>query len=111
VRRKAFGRDFGLSIRMALALLPILALYALAAFIAVVVLILAIQDGDAGAIFGWLFFAVCFGVLFYVYVLRGGALALRIGGARKVMKPEEEEVEQLVRRTAAAADLPPPNCS
>ena len=108
MRRKAFGRDFGLSIRMALALLPILALYALALFIAVVVLILAIEDRDGGAIFGWLFFAVCFGVVFYVHVLRGGALALRIGGARKVMKREEEEVKQLVHRTAASVDLPPP---
>jgi heat shock protein HtpX len=108
VRRKAFGRDFGLSIRMALALLPILGLYVLAAFIAIVVLILAIEDRDAGAIFGWLFFAVCFGVLFYFHFLRGGGLALRLVGAREVMKREEEEVEQLVRRTAASVDLPPP---
>jgi heat shock protein HtpX len=108
LRREAFGRDFGLSIRMLLALLPIVGLYVLAAFVTVAVLVLAIADGDAGAIFGWLFFAVCFGVLFFFHFVRGGGLALRVVGARKVMKPEEEEIEQLVRRTAASADLPPP---
>jgi heat shock protein HtpX len=108
VRRKAFGRDFGLSIRMLLALLPILGLYVLAAFIAVASLVIVIADRDAGAIFGWFFFAVCFGVLFYFHFVRGGGLALRVVGAREVMKPEEKETEQLVRQMAASADLPPP---
>jgi heat shock protein HtpX len=94
---------------MALALLPILALYALAAFIAVATLILAIEDRDGGAILGWLFFAFCFGVVLYLHFLRGDGLALRTAGARKLDDDDEEkEVEQLVRRTAASADLPPP---
>jgi heat shock protein HtpX len=108
MRRKDFGRDFGLSIRMALALLPIIGLYALAAFIAVVTLVLAIEDRDAGAIFGWLFFAFCFGVLFFVHVIRGDLLALRIAGAQILKPDEEEEIQDLVRRTATSADLPPP---
>jgi heat shock protein HtpX len=108
VRRKAFGRDLGLSIRMALALVPILGLYALAAFIAVATLVLAIEDGDGGAILGWLFFAFCFGVIVYFHFVRGDGLALRTARARELDDDEHKEVEQLVRRTAASADLPPP---
>jgi heat shock protein HtpX len=109
VRRKAFGRDLGLSIRMALALLPILGLYALAAFIAVATLLIVVSEGDAGGIFGWSFFAFLFGAAFYFHFIRGDGLALRIAGARKVKEDEEKELQQLVRRTAAAADLPAPH--
>ena len=108
MRRKAFGRDLGLSIRMALALLPILALYALAAFIAVVTFVVAVADGDAGAILGWFFFAVCFGVIFVMHVLRGDQIVLRSAGAKTLDPGEEKEIEELLRRTAASADLPPP---
>lgn len=108
MRRKAFGRDLGLSIRMALALVPIVGLYALAAFIAVGTLIISVADGDAGAILSWFFFAFCFGVIFVVHVLRGDRLILRSAGAKTIERDEERDVQELVRRTAAAADLPPP---
>jgi heat shock protein HtpX len=108
VRRKAFGRNFGLSIRMALALLPILGLYALAAFIAVATLLIAVADGDAGAIFGWFFLALCFGVIFFVHVLQGDKLVLRSAGAKTLDRHEEKDVEELVGRVAAAADMPRP---
>jgi heat shock protein HtpX len=108
VRRKAFGRDLGLSIRMVLALLPLVCLYALAAFIAVATLILAVADGDAGAIFGWFFLALCFGVILVVHVLRGDQLILRSAGAKTVERDKERDIQELVRRTAASVDLPPP---
>jgi heat shock protein HtpX len=108
VRRKAFGRDLGLSIRMALALLPIVGLYALAALIAIGTLLVAVADGDAGAILGWLFLALCFGVIFFVHVFRSDQLVLKSAGAKTLERGEEKEVEDLVRRTAASADMPPP---
>jgi heat shock protein HtpX len=108
MRRKAFGRDLGLSIRMALALLPILGLYALAAFIAVATLVLAVADRDAGAILGWFFLAFCFGAIAVVHFLRGDRLILRSAGAKALERGEEQEIGELVRRTAASADLPPP---
>jgi heat shock protein HtpX len=108
VRRKSFGRDFGLSIRMALALLPILALYALAASIAFWILAAALADGDVTALLWWFFFAACFGVILFFHVLRGDGLALRIAGARELEQRQEEGLQELVRRMATTADLPPP---
>jgi heat shock protein HtpX len=93
---------------MAIALVPIIGLYAFAAFIAVATLVLAVADGDAGAILGWLFLASCFGVIFVVHVLRGDRLILRSAGAKTVERDEERDIQELVRRTAASADLPPP---
>jgi heat shock protein HtpX len=108
LRRKALGRDFGLSIRMALALLPILSLYALAALIALATLLIALADMDVAALLSWFFFAFCFAVIFYFHFVRGSGLALSIAGARKVQKDGEQELQTLVRRTAALADLPAP---
>ena len=93
---------------MAIALVPIIGLYAFAAFIAVATLVLAVADGDAGAILGWLFLASCFGVIFVVHVLRVDRLILRSAGAKTVERDEERDIQELVRRTAASADLPPP---
>jgi heat shock protein HtpX len=93
---------------MALALMPIIGLYALAAFLAIGTLVLAAADGDAGAILGWFFLAACFGVIFIVHVLRGDQLVLRSAGAKTLERAEEREIQELVRRTAASADLPPP---
>jgi hypothetical protein len=64
------------------------------------------KNQDVGAIFGWFFFAFCSGAVF-LHFLRGDRLVLRVAGARE-LKDEEREVEQLVHRVAAAADLPPP---
>ena len=111
MRRKAFGRDLGLAIRMALALLPILGLYALAVFIAFATLLIALSEGDVGAIFGWFFLALCFGVIFVVHVLGGDRLVLRGAGAKTVEGDTEKELQDLVRRTAATADLPPPRAA
>ena len=108
MRRKTFGRDLGLSIRMALALLPILALYAVAVFIAFATLLIALADGDVVAILSWFFFALCFGVIFFVHVLRGDQLVLRSAGAKTVERRDEKDLEDLVHRVAATADVPPP---
>lgn len=108
MRRKDLGRDFGLSIRMALALLPILGLYALAALFAFALLVGALADGDVTALLSWFFFAACFGVIVFFHVLRGDGLALRIAGARELEERQQEELQELVRRMAATADLQPP---
>jgi heat shock protein HtpX len=93
---------------MALALLPILGLYALAAFIAFAILVAALRDGDVTALLSWFFFAACVGVILVFHVLRGDGLALKIAGADELEPDGEEELQALVRRTAATADLPPP---
>jgi heat shock protein HtpX len=93
---------------MALALAPILALYAIALFIAVATLLIVIADRDAGAIFGWFFLALCFGAIFVVHVLGADELVLRSAGAKTIERSQEKEVEDLVRRVAAAADVAPP---
>jgi heat shock protein HtpX len=93
---------------MALALAPILVLYAIALFIAVATLLIVIADRDAGGIIGWLFFAFCFGAIFVVHVLGADELILRSAGAKTIERSQEKEVEDLVRRVAAAADVSPP---
>jgi heat shock protein HtpX len=108
VRRKAFGRDFGLSIRMALALLPIVGLYVLAGLIAVATLLIAVADRDAGAILGWFFLASCFVAIFVVHVLGADELILRSAGAETSERSDQLELEELVHRVAAAADVAPP---
>jgi heat shock protein HtpX len=67
-----------------------------------------ISDRDAGAIFGWLFFAFLFGFVFAMHVLRADRLTLRSVGAKGAERGEHGEIEELVRRTAASADLPAP---
>jgi heat shock protein HtpX len=108
MRRKAFGRDLGLSIRMALALLPILGLYALAAFVGIGALLVALAEGDASAILWWFCFAFFFGALSYAHFLRGDALALGSVEARVLEPHQEKEIQELVRRMAVSADLSPP---
>ena len=93
---------------MALALLPILALYAVAVFIAFATLLIVLSEGRVGGILAWFFFAFCVGVGLYFHVIRGDGLALRIAGARRLQEDDEKELRELVRRTAVAADLPPP---
>jgi heat shock protein HtpX len=108
VERRGPGRDLGLSVRMAFALVPVVALYLAGLLVAVLVLVSAVADRAWGALLGWFFFAFCFAVLAVLHWLRGDELVLRTAGAKPLDDEEQPELRRLVDRVAAAADLPPP---
>jgi heat shock protein HtpX len=93
---------------MTLALVPLVALYALALLVGVAILVVALADGAWGALLGWFFFAVCFVVLVFLHWTRAEELVLRAARAKPLADDEEPELRALVERAAAAADLPVP---
>jgi heat shock protein HtpX len=93
---------------MAIALVPLVALYALALLFGVAVFVVALADGAWGALLGWLFFAVCFVALAVLHWTRAEGLVLRAARAKPLGRDEEPELRALVERAAAAADLPAP---
>ena len=93
---------------MALALVPILALYLLALVLALTILVATLASGSWGALLGWFVFAVGFVVLAVLHWHRGEELVLRTVRAKPLGPGEEPELQELVERVAAAADLPPP---
>jgi heat shock protein HtpX len=93
---------------MTLALVPLVALYALALLVGVAILVVALADGAWGALLGWFFFAVCFVVLVFLHWTRAEELVLRAARAKPLADDEEPELRALIERAAAAADLPVP---
>jgi heat shock protein HtpX len=83
------------------------AIYLVAVLAAAGLFVAAVADKDAGAIFGWLFLAVCFSLVAGAHLMKIERLALRTAGAT-VLDDEEPELQALVRRLAAAADVPAP---
>lgn len=93
---------------MALALVPLVALYALVLFIGVAVFVVALADGAWGALLGWFFFAACFTGLAVLHWMRAEDLVLRAVRAKPLDGDQEPELRALVERAAAVADLPVP---
>jgi heat shock protein HtpX len=108
VERRGLGRDIGLSVRMALALIPLIALYALALVLALVSFVALLADGAWGALLGWLFLAGGLAGLAVLHWLRAEELVLRTARAKPLGAGEEPELRAIVERVAAAVDLPPP---
>jgi heat shock protein HtpX len=93
---------------MGVALAGVALIYLCLLALALALLAAAIADGDAGAVFGWVFLAACCGVVLVLHFGKVEGLTLRIARA-KILSPEEEpELHALSARVAAAADVPPP---
>jgi heat shock protein HtpX len=108
VKRRGLGRDIGLSLRLALALVPLVALYVLAVVLAFLVLVSALADRAWGALLGWFVFAFGLGVVAVLHWLRADELVLRTVRAKRLGEEHEPELRAIVERVAAAADVPPP---
>jgi heat shock protein HtpX len=108
VRRGPDGRDLGLTIRMVVALLPIALWYAGATLLLLALVVGTAVDGDWGAFLGALLFAVGIPVMLVAHVKRAEGLVLRTARARVLEPNEHSELQALVARVAAQADLPPP---
>jgi heat shock protein HtpX len=93
---------------MAVALLLVAAMYALALFLSLAVLVSVIADRAWGALLGWFFLAAGLAVLAVLHWLRAEDLVLRTVRAKRLDDDEEPELRRLVDRVAAVADVPPP---
>jgi heat shock protein HtpX len=93
---------------MALALVPLVALYLLALVLALATLVAVLADRDWGAFLGFLALAGGLCVAAAAHVLRASDLVLRAARARRLDDDEEPELRRIVDRVAAMADLSPP---
>jgi heat shock protein HtpX len=93
---------------MALALVPLVALYAVALLIGVAIFVLALADRDWGALLGWLVFAAGLAGFAFLHWTRAEEMILRAARAKPIPAGEQAELRAVVERAAAAADLPAP---
>jgi heat shock protein HtpX len=97
MKRKAYGRDFGLSARMALTLFLLGALYV--AFFVILI----------GVVQAPIFFVVLLiGGLAFLQYFTSDKIALRAAGAKVVERDQAPELHDMVERLCAMADLPKP---
>src|SRR5215218_8772898 len=97
MKRKSYGRDFGLSARMLLTTFLLGALY-------VAFFIVMVQIFD----FGLLPMVVLLGALAFFQYYTSDKLALRASGAKVVSREDAPELHDMVERLCAMADLPKP---
>jgi heat shock protein HtpX len=97
MKRKAYGRDFGLSARMLLTTFLLGALY-------VAFFIVMVQIFD----FGLVPMIVLIGVLAFFQYYTSDKLALRASGAKVVSREDAPELHDMVERLCAMSDLPKP---
>ena len=93
---------------MALALVPLVGLYALALFFGLAILVVALAEGDWGALLSWFFFAVCLSFLAFLHWTRAEEIVLRAARAKPIPDGEQLQLRAIAERAAAAADLPTP---
>src|SRR5918992_1671938 len=99
MERKAYGRDFGLSLRLVTTMF-VLGLVYVAFFV-----ILLSLFGDSIGIFG---IVVIMGILAFVQYFTSDKLALLASGAKVVERDQAPELHDMVERLCAMADLPKP---
>jgi heat shock protein HtpX len=97
MRRKAFGRDFGLSSRMFLTMFLLGALY-------VGFFVVLVQAFD----FGFVPIILIMGGLAFLQYFTSDKLALAASGAKVVSREDAPELHEMVERLCAMADLPKP---
>ena len=97
MKRKAYGRDFGLSARMLLTTFLLGALY-------VAFFIVMVQIFD----FGLVPMIVLIGVLAFVQYYTSDKIALAASGAKVVDRDQAPELHDMVERLCAMSDLPKP---
>jgi heat shock protein HtpX len=106
--QRSYGRDFWLSLRMALALGVVALLYLAAEAIMLAVTAAAAAEGNVGAALGGLMFSVAIVGGLVAQIRKPEGLILRTARAEMLDSGEEQELQALVQRVAAQADLPQP---
>ena len=97
MERKAYGRDFGLSLRMVLTMFTLGLLYVL-----FFVFLLSFTNVGLFAVI------LILGVLAFVQYFTSDKIALLASGAKVVERDQAPELHDMVERLAAMADLPKP---
>ncbi|HEY4659063.1 MAG TPA: zinc metalloprotease HtpX [Gemmatimonadaceae bacterium] len=97
MKRKAIGRDAGLSARMTLTMFILGALY-----VVFFIVLYNLFNFGLGAI------VVIMGALAFLQYFTSDKLALRASGAKVVTREQAPELHDMVERLAAMADLPKP---
>ena len=108
MKRRPYGRDLGLSIRMGIALVPIVLWYLLVATLLAGTLFVLMLDPTWKTVLAVAFFAVAGPAALWQQLQRSESVALRAAGARALAPGEMPDLEALVSRVAAQADLPAP---
>jgi heat shock protein HtpX len=106
--KRSYGRDLSLSLRMFVALAIVALLYLAAEAIAVAVLVDGVVQGSFWAIVWGLALVVGIIAALIVQIRKPEALLLRTVRAKMLEPDEETELQALVARVAAQADLPQP---
>jgi heat shock protein HtpX len=108
MKRRPYGRDLGLTIRMGIALVPIVVWYLLIIALLVLVAIAVFQDPSWETLLGLGVFAIGGPIALAEQFLNAERLGLRAARAKKVKPGEHTELQALVGRVAAQADLHAP---
>jgi heat shock protein HtpX len=106
--QRSYGRDFWLSLRMVVALALVALIYLAAEAIAVALTIAAALDRNVVATLGGLLFAAGIVAGLIAQIRKPEALILRAARAKVLEAEQEAELQGLVARVAAQADLPQP---
>ena len=97
MERKAFGRDFGLSLRMGTTMFVLGLVY--------VLFFVALVQFTGVGIFG---IVLILGILSFVQFFTSDKIALLASGAKVVEREQAPDLHDMVERLAAMADLPKP---
>jgi heat shock protein HtpX len=97
MKRRAYGRDFGLSARMALTLFLLGALY-----VAFFVVLISVVQAPIFLV------VLLIGGLAFLQYFTSDKIALRAAGAKVVERDQAPELHDMVERLCAMADLPKP---
>jgi heat shock protein HtpX len=108
MKRRPYGRDLGLTIRMGIALVPTVLWYLLMMALLVVVAIVVVQNPSWETLLGLGLFAVGGPIALAEQFLNSEAVGLRAARAKELKPGEKAELQALVARVAAQADLPAP---
>jgi Zn-dependent protease with chaperone function len=108
MKRRPFGRDLGLSIRMAIALIPIVLWYLLAAALFVGLAVFVVLDPSWKNVLSVGFFAIVGPISLREHLRHWKSVALRAARADDLARGEKAELQNLVARVSAQADLAAP---
>jgi heat shock protein HtpX len=106
--QRSYGRDFWLSLRMIIALALVGLIYLAAETVALAIAATGVAEGDFLGVFSGLVFALAIAGALVAQMRKPESLLLRTARARILAPGDEPELQALVARVAAQADLPQP---
>ncbi|HET8874200.1 MAG TPA: M48 family metalloprotease [Gaiellaceae bacterium] len=108
MKRRPYGRDIGLTIRMGIALFPILLWYLLIMALLLLMVVGVTRDPSWQNLLALGFFGVAGPIALAEQLLKSESIGLRAAQAKLISSDEHAELQSIVARVAAQADLPAP---